>query len=340
MTILDEDGELIISKLASLLPLLSGKRIFLTGATGFFGKNLLFAIKKINSVIGQPIKLIALARDPNAFIERFPLLVDENVEFSQGDILDPIAITNDFDYIIHTALPNVSELFNEDPQIVYQAICDGTQNVIDFAASNFKSRILYTSSGAVYAAMPEDKHGFSEADALVEISSFKTTNDAYSVGKVQTEKLFQQSNLNYIIARCFSFVGPYLPLDAHFAIGNFINDVIQGRDIVIKSDGSAMRSYLYTADLAVWLLTLLLKANPRELYNLGAAKAYSIKEVAETVLKVSESKSRLIIEGIPDGSPRSRYYPCVDKAKHDLGLVDSYGLEDAVKRTFAWYNQL
>ncbi len=322
--------------MADLLPLLSGKRIFLTGATGFFGKNLLLAIKKINSLIDDPIRLVALARNPNGFIESFPLLIDENCQFLPGDILKPIAIANDFDYIIHTALPSASELFSEDPQIIYKAICNGTQNIIDFAASNSNSRVLYTSSGAVYAAMPEGQQGFSEADALVEIYSLKNTNDAYSAAKVQTEKMLQQGNLDYIITRCFSFVGPYLPLDAHFAIGNFMNDVLHNRDIVIKSDGSAMRSYLYTADLVVWLFTMLLKANSGEVYNLGAARAYSIQEVAETVLKVSGSKSKLIIEGVPDGSPRSRYYPCVDKAKRDLGLEDSYDLELAVRRMMEW----
>jgi dTDP-glucose 4,6-dehydratase len=335
-TVLDQDAEFILSKLDHFLPLLSGRRIFLTGATGFFGKHILHAIQSINSVIDEPIKLVALARNPNAFITRFPLFDDKNIEFLQGDILEPVSIVNDFDYIINTAVASTQELACNDPKEIYQVAYMGTKNIIDFAQTNPQAKILYTSSGTVYEPTLFSNAAIDETASLASIEVPDSKNDFCVLAKLNAEAMHHQSNLNYVIARCFSFVGPYLPLDANFAIGNFINDVLRGSDIVIKSDGSAMRSYLYTADLVTWLLTLLVKANSGEVYNLGAAKAYTIKEVAETVLKISGSKSRLIIQGVPDGSPRSRYYPCVDKAKRDLGLEAWYDLEMAVRRTMEW----
>jgi dTDP-glucose 4,6-dehydratase len=142
------------------------------------------------------------------------------------------------------------------------------------------------------------------------------------------------------IARPFAFVGPHLPLDRQFAIGNFIRDALAGEPIMVESDGTALRSYLYAADLAVWLWTILAKGRPGHPYNVGSENAISVSDVANVVARCSSLKVPVAIRRTPEPGPPSRYIPCTKRARHDLGLEETIGLEEAVMRTLAWHEKL
>jgi dTDP-glucose 4,6-dehydratase len=134
-----------------------------------------------------------------------------------------------------------------------------------------------------------------------------------------------------VIARCFAFVGRDLPLDVHFAIGNFIGNALQGKDIVIKGDGSPIRTYMDQRDLAVWLMQLLVSGKNNNAYNVGSDQAITIANLAKLVKEVVAPKVNILIEKQESSSSnRNLYVPSIEKAKQELGLVRCHPLALAI----------
>jgi len=167
---------------------------------------------------------------------------------------------------------------------------------------------------------------------------------AYGEAKRASEFLCAAYHAQYEIetkiARGFAFVGPYLPVTGASAIGNFINDALKGGPININGDGTPYRSYLYGADLAIWLWTILFKGQPCRPYNVGSADAVSIEETARAVADVVHPGAEIKIAGQPvPGQPAGRYVPSVNRAKEELGLEPWIDLHEGVRRTAAWHRK-
>jgi dTDP-glucose 4,6-dehydratase len=164
---------------------------------------------------------------------------------------------------------------------------------------------------------------------------------AYGESKRMAELLChlqaERCGLAVKVARCFAFVGPHLPLDAHFAIGNFIRDAMNGGPIHIRGDGTAVRSYLYAADLAVWLWTILVAGKPGQAYNVGGAETVSMAELARRVCDEIAPGAQ-IHQGrtAQPGQSVDRYVPDVTLAASELQLKPWITLEDAISRTASW----
>jgi len=126
-----------------------------------------------------------------------------------------------------------------------------------------------------------------------------------------------------------------LRLDAHFAAGNFLRDAAAGNEIVIKGDGRPLRSYLYAADLAIWLWTLLLKGRAGRAYNVGSEEAVSIGELARQITTCAAAPGVAIL-GKPGGGAAERYVPDTGRARSELGLAQYLDLPEAIRRTLAW----
>jgi dTDP-glucose 4,6-dehydratase len=223
-----------------------------------------------------------------------------------------------------------------------ETILDGTRRVLGFANAAGVRRFLLVSSGAVYGRQPPDLDRVPE-----EFTGGPDPWDphsAYAEGKRAAELLcaieHSLGTMSVRAARCFAFVGPHLPLDAHFAIGNFIGDALAGRPIHIRGDGTAVRSYLYMADLAVWLWTIALSPAASGAYNVGSEQPISILETARSVAAVCAPRCSIQVGGRaqPDVLPH-RYVPRTTRASQELSLQQAIGLDDAISRTVDWLRQ-
>ncbi|RYF99316.1 MAG: NAD-dependent epimerase/dehydratase family protein, partial [Chitinophagaceae bacterium] len=126
------------------------------------------------------------------------------------------------------------------------------------------------------------------------------------------------------------------PLDGPYAFGNFIDDAIQGRQIIIKSNGKSKRTYLYAADLIVWLLRLLVKGSNGGVYNVGSPVAVSVLELACKIASHAKTILQPKVLGA-DSDPFSCYVPKVSKAKNVFGLTVYTPINDAIDRTLRFY---
>jgi dTDP-glucose 4,6-dehydratase len=335
------DVESILKRTRPLWEQMRGKRLFLTGGTGFFGCWLVESFLAANEAFSLKAELHVLSRVPEKFLTKCPHLTGrEALHFVKGDIRDFEFPDGEFEFVIHAATETSGNLAAEDPVAMLSTIVDGTRHTLNFAATHQTKGFLLTSSGAVYGVQPADISHISEK--YMGAPNPLQASSVYAEGKRAAELMCAVYGSKYgiecKIARCFAFVGPHLLLDAHFAIGNFIGDALSGIDIQISGDGMARRSYMYGADLAVALWTMLFKAPALEAFNIGSGQSMSILEVAQAVVKATGSEAQICVakQHIP-GTMVHQYVPNPAKAESVLGIRCEVGLEEAVRRTFAWY---
>jgi UDP-glucuronate decarboxylase len=307
-------------------------KLFFTGGTGFFGKAMLDYWQK---TLPSFDKIFILSRDPAAFIQKYSDLTDGlNIVFIKGDILkaSEIELEDDIDYVIHAATDSTigSSLDRLD---IYTQITHGTEEVLKFAASHNCKRFLLASSGGVYGPQPVSLEKITED--YLGMPDPLDPNNSYGVGKRAAEHLCAlysaQYDFDYVIARCFTFVGEYLPLNAHFAVGNFVRDALWSDEIIVKGNGASIRSYLDQKDLALWLNKILRDGVSGTAYNVGSDKPISIIGIANLVRDTISTRKEIKVLGCDSDSFSSRYIPDITKAKKELSLQVNISLEQSIR---------
>lgn len=342
MNRLKKDLDHIFTSVGGLWEDLRGQRLFITGGTGFFGCWFLESLVWANDKLALAVSATVLTRNPDFFKKKMPHLANHPaIKFYQGDVRDFNFPEGNFPYVIHAAATSAAATFNdEDPLVKFDTVVNGTRRVLEFAASHGAKKVLYTSSGVVYGQQPPKMAHISEeylgAPYPADVKS--AWGESKRAAEFMCGYYSNKYGMEIKIARCFSFIGPYLPLDIHYAVGNFIRDVLKGGPIQINGDGTPTRSYLYAADLAIWLWVIFFKGESCRAYNVGSEKGITIAELAKLVSLNGQTPIEVKTARRPvPGLPPERYVPLVERAGKELGLREAIGLEEAIKRTITYY---
>ena len=328
--ILEQDLAAVHAALAPLWWRLAGARIFMTGGTGFIGRWMLEALARADT----DIEVTVLSRDPAAFAARAPHLA-RRFRLVPGDVTGFAPPDGRFTHVIHAATDASAALNASDPRRMFDTIVTGTRHALDFAVERGAERFFFLSSGAVYGAQPwEVTH---VAEDWLGGPDQRDPRSAYGEGKRAAEMLCaiygKQFELDVVNARIFALLGPLLSLDIHFAAGNFIRDAIAGRTIRVEGAGTAVRSYLYAADLTVWLWTLLVSGDRGAVFNVGSEEAVSVADLARRTATLLGAPAVEIL-GRPDpGWNPGRYVPSTAAIRGSLGLSPTTSLDEAIRRT-------
>jgi dTDP-glucose 4,6-dehydratase len=212
--------------------------------------------------------------------------------------------------------------------------------VLRFSKECGARKFLYTSSGAFYGTQPPEISHLPETYSGA--PSPLDPRSAYAQSKRASEFLCAAhqttERIDITIARCFAFVGPHLALDMNYAVGNFVGDALRGGPITVTGDGTALRSYLYGADLAVWIWTILARGEGGQAYNVGSDVEITIGALARLVADVVNPKAEVVISQKKDpAKPPHRYVPSIERARSEFGLEPWINLREGIRRMAEWY---
>lgn len=306
--------------------------LLVIGGSGFFGKSILDMFQRGELARWNVDKVIAMSRSAKRLDTEAPELVRGNVELVELDI----ATTNylpEADYVIHAAASTDARNYLSAGEKERENIQAGTLNYCNLAKSVHKnSKILYVSSGAVYGTQPADIGFIDEKYQFSDPMDIPDGKRDYAVAKRDAEALIKELGADEVdvsIARCFAFVGKYLPRDQHFAIGNFIADGLAGRAVAVKANHLVYRSYMYADDLVVWMMEILVNANPKcPIFNVGSEDALTMGDLATKIadyFNVGVNAKNIFSETI------DRYVPSTQRAFNELGLKPSFDINQAIK---------
>lgn len=317
----------------------NGTKVLITGASGLIGSFLVDAFMYYSEITGCSIDVFAMGRNKNSLTKRFRSHGQKpNFHTVEHDVSRPLTHQHRFDYIIHAASNAFPQAFWTDP--VGTVMCNvlGVYNLLEYARHNGLRRFLFVSSGEVYGQGCRGVAAFEESyNGYIDIT---TPRACYPIGKTAGETLCTsytaQYGLDTVIARPCHTYGPTATKRDNRVSAQFINSVMAGEDIVLKSQGSQLRSYCYVADSASGLLTILMKGETGKAYNIAnPTSIVTIREMAEMLADIS---GRRVGYDASEESEDAGYSPVTQsvlsaKRLEALGWKGKYGMNTGLQRT-------
>ncbi len=342
--IINQDAEYIIKKSLNYLKKLEGSKILITGACGMIPAYFLDVIFLLNrDYFNRKCKVFAY--DFNIVDEGnrlFYITGSNDFIFKQVDVSKQFEIPKDINYIIHAASKASPRTYLKDPIGTIYANINGTKTVLNYMKNNSVESFMYFSSGEIYGdppdeavPTPEEYRGctdhLSERSCYVESKRFSET---------LCINYYRKYNIPVKIVRPVHIFGPGIRLNDGRVWADFINNAIEGKDIMIMSDGKASRGFCYIADAMKQFWTILLAGKNGEVYNIGNdEEEITIKKLAEIIVNLVDNNiSYKIMNNMPShlkGGPK-RSCPDMSKIKRDFDIRNEIKIEEGMKRTIEW----
>lgn len=335
--IIDDDAEQIIQENNGLTELY-GKSVMITGASGMIGSYFVYTLMKLNEKFGAKIKIIPLVRNVDKLDNQ--VIDNEDVYPIIQDVTDRINFEEDLDYIIHAASPASPKIMKEKPVETNFANTVGTANTLLLAKEKKVDGYLFISSREIYGKPLNNQKYFTE-DSFGLIDQLVPRN-AYAEGKKAAENMCvgfnQEYGLNTKIVRLAHTYGPGMSIYDGRVQADFLKNLVNGENILLKSDGSSIRTYTYVSDAVSAMFKILLKSKDM-VYNISDERnEVSIRELAENIVEISADKNLKLIFDIEDDN--NGYAPfkfgilSSEKIHNELGWKAKYSIKEGFKRTY------
>jgi UDP-glucuronate decarboxylase len=321
----------------------SGKTVLISGANGFLPAYMVETLLYLNETRGgDPVKIIGVVRNLSKARGRFAHYLErDDLQLIAQDICQPLDIAGPVDYIIHAASQASPKYYGMDPVGTLSPNIFGTRSLLELARAKKALGFLFFSSGEVYGEVAQDQVPTRE-DAygyLDPVAVRSCYGESKRMGENMCVSWHHQYGVPAKIVRPFHTYGPGLALDDGRVFADFVADVVQRRDIVMMSDGSARRAFCYLADAVAGFFAVLLRGTPGEAYNVGNDRCeISIAELATLIAGLApDGQTRVIRKDAPASggylkSVISRNCPDISKAK-GLGWEPVTPLSQGFTRT-------
>lgn len=339
--IVDEDVENIIKEYGAkeFADTMKDKTLLVTGASGMIGSYLCYTVLKLNELFDTNTKLIACVRHPEKLDDK--IRYNDHVKVVLQDVVDHFDIEDDVDYIIHAASPASPKIMRDKPVETNLANTLGAINTLKLAMDKKVDSYMFVSSREIYGEPNEGQEFFFEEGPLGQVDPLIPRN-GYAEGKKAAENLCvsykEEYGLNTKIVRPAHTYGPGMSIYDGRVQADFLNDVMHNRDIIMKSDGSSVRSYTYISDVISAMFIILLKSKD-VVYNAANVDGkVSIKELAQTLVDLAPDKNTKLIMDIPKDAPKgtASFTGGIinsDKLKNETGWDARYSVRDGFART-------
>lgn len=336
--IIDEDVSQIIDENNGLRELY-GKTIMITGASGMVGSYFLYTLMKLNEDFNADITIIPLIRNKNKLKKE--VLSKKYILPMEQDVIEPIEYTDNIDYIIHAAGPASPKIMREHPVETNFANTLGTANTLMLAKEKKSKGYLFISSREIYGQPIDNQKEFNEYGLLGQVDPLIPRN-GYAEGKKAAENMCagfkEEYGINTKIVRLAHTYGPGMSVDDGRVQADFLRNILNEENIVLKSDGSSIRTYTYISDAVSAMFKVLLQSKDI-VYNIADEKSEtSIKQLAETMVSIYPEKGLKLEFDIDTSSNKGAAaftlgILSTEKIRNELNWKPKYSIKDGFKRT-------